>query len=497
MGFKQISQEEFDRLSKEEKVEYLDLLEEQYNRIRKRKIYSMYPETGKLSRHNYPKHMLFMAKGADYQERAVIAANRVGKTEGMGGYELVYHMTGDYPDWWEGKRFTLAPKCWAAGTTNQKTKEIIQDKLLGPLTDVGTGLIPGELIFDYKKKASSVPDVVETIFVKHISGELAILVLKSYEQGRESFEGTEQDIILLDEEPPADVYEECVMRTMTTNGLIMLTFTPLKGVSDVVQKFMPGGVPVEGEVDGRYLVTATWDDAPHLTDEAKARLWATLPPHQRDARARGIPSLGEGAIYPIAESDITIDDFPIPHYWPRAYALDVGWNNTAALWIAIDRDNDVAYLYSCYKRGQAEPIIHTEAIKSRGSWVPGCADPASAGSSQLDGKKVLDVYRGLGLQLVEADNSVEAGIYDVWMMLSTGRLKVFKSLTAWFAEFRMYQRDKNGKPKKENDHLMDDTRYVVRTGIKIARTMPVEQFGMKTGMGQDQSNNYDPLTHGL
>ncbi|MCK5504225.1 MAG: terminase family protein [Thermodesulfovibrionia bacterium] len=497
MSFKRFTPEQFDRLNKKEKVEYLELLEEHYNRIRKRKIYSMYPETGKLSRHNYPKHIDFMNKGAKYQERAVIAANRTGKTEGMGCYELVCHMTGIYPDWWEGRRFALPPKCWAAGTTNQKTKEIIQDKLLGPLTDVGTGLLPGDLIADWKKKASSVPDVVETILVKHISGELAVCVLKSFEQGRESFEGTEQDVILLDEEPPADVYEECVIRTMTTNGIIMLTFTPLKGVSDVVQKFMPGGVPVEGEVDGRYLVTLTWDDAPHLTTAAKERLWKSLPPHQRDSRARGIPSLGEGAIYPVPEIDITVDDFPIPPYWPKAYALDVGWNNTAALWCAIDRENDIVYLYSCYKQGQVEPLIHAEAIKSRGKWVPGCADPASAGSNQKDGENLLDVYRGLGLQLVKADNSVEAGIYDVWTRMSTGRLKVFKSLSPWFNEFRMYQRAKDGKPKKENDHLMDATRYLIRTGIKVAKVMPVEEFAMKTGMGQQQGDVYDPLTHGL
>lgn len=487
------------KLSKKEKAEYLELLEEQYRRRRTRKIYNMYPETGRLSRHAYKKHMLFMRMGNEFQERAVIAANRVGKTEGIGCFELVCHLTGEYPDWWEGKRFPLAIKAWAAGTTNQKTKEIIQDKLIGPLNDMGIGLIPGDKIADYKKKASSVPDVVETIYVRHVSGDLSVLVLKSFEQGRESFEGTEQDVILLDEEPPADVYEECVMRTMTTNGIIMLTFTPLKGISDVVKKFMPGGVPLEGEVEGRYLVTATWDDAPHLSEKEKQRLWRTLAPHQRDARSRGIPSMGAGAIYPVNEADIKVKDFPIPPHWKRAYALDFGWNWTAVLWGAIDPETDTVYLYSCYKRGEDNPVVHAEAIKSRGSWVPGCADPA--GDRQRnpeDGKKILDKYRGYGLKIVNADNSVEAGIYDVWIALSTGKLKVFESLTPWFEEYRVYQRDDKGKPKKVNDHLMDDTRYFMRTGIKIAKIMPVDVFAKTTNFGKTSAeSSYEPLMHGM
>lgn len=415
-------------------------------------------------------------------------------TEGMGAYELVWHLTGLYPDWWEGHRFDRAIKSWAAGTTNQKTKEILQDKLLGPLTDVGTGLIPGDLIADYKRKTSTVPDVIETILVRHVSGDLSVLVLKSFEQGRIAFEGTEQDVILLDEEPPEDVYTECVMRTMTTQGLVLLTFTPLQGMSSVVQKFMPGGVPMEGEIDGRYLVCATWDDAPHLSEEDKKRLWLSLPPHQRDARSKGIPSLGSGAIYPILEGDITVDDFPLPAHWPRGYSLDVGWNCTAALWGAQDPETGVVYLTSCYKRGVAEPEVHVAAIKARGDWMFGASDPAARIGSQKDGDNLLDIYRKLGLKLIKADNSVESGVFDVWTMLSTGKLKVFRSLTPWFEEFRLYRRDEKGRIVKENDHLMDDTRYLIRTGVKIFRTMPLPDLAARFDKG---TSNYDLLRSGL
>jgi phage terminase large subunit-like protein len=44
----------------------------------------------------------------------------------------------------------------------------------------------------------------------------------------------------LDEECPIDIYGECLIRTATTGGIIMLTFTPLEGLTDTVMQFMPG-----------------------------------------------------------------------------------------------------------------------------------------------------------------------------------------------------------------------------------------------------------------
>lgn len=224
----------------------------------------------------------------------------------------------------------------------------------------------------------------------------------------------------------------------------------------------------------RFCVQATWDHVPHLSQEQKDRLWASIPPYQRDARAKGIPALGAGAIYPVPESDVTCDPFEIPKHWPRVYALDVGWNRTAALWGAWDRDNDIVYLTSEYYRGQAEPSIHATAIKARGDWIPGVIDPASRGRSQRDGEQLLNDYMQLGLNLETAVNTREAGIYAVWERLSTGRLKAFKSLQSWLAEYRIYRRDEKGRIVKVNDHLMDDMRYLIMSGLDRAITEPVK-----------------------
>ncbi len=464
-------------LLREDKVLLAQLMEEKQRRVSQRKLYTFYPEEGPLSRHNYPKHMRFFEAGRTYRERAAMAANRVGKTEGMGGYELTLHLTGQYPDWWVGRRFSKPIKAWAAGDTNQTTRDILQAKLFGPIDTIGTGLIPGDCIVDYKRKASSVPDTIETAYIRHVSGGISVLGLKSYEQGRKSFQGTEQDVILLDEEPAEDIYLECLTRTMTTHGLIMLTFTPLSGVSNVVLLFMPGGqVPKDGKSKGRFMVSATWDDAPHLTEADKKELFESYPVHMRDARSKGIPALGSGAIYPIAEENIVVPDFPLPAFYPRVYAFDPGWNCTAALWGAIDRENDIIYLYSEYKRGQAEPAVHADAIRARGDWIPGVSDPAARASNQKDGEKLLKKYRELGLKLALADNAVEAGLLDVFHRMTSGRLKVFASLVEWLGEFRLYRRDEKGKVVKENDHLMDDTRYLVRSGVSRAKDMPYEIY---------------------
>jgi hypothetical protein len=184
-------------------------------------------------------------------------------------------------------------------------------------------------------------------------------------------------------------------------------------------------------------------------------------PHLREARSKGLPSLGSGAIYPIKEEEILVDPFAIPAHWPRGYALDVGWNRTAVVWGALDRDTDTLYLVSEHYRGQAEPAIHASAIKTRGAYMVGVIDPAARGRSQIDGSKLINMYKKEGLNLRLAENAVEAGIYEVWQRLSTGRLKVFSSLGSFRSEYRMYRRDEDGKIVKKNDHLMDTMRYLV------------------------------------
>jgi len=179
------------------------------------------------------KHMQFFAAGAEHRERAMMAANRVGKTWGVGGYETALHLTGRYPDWWEGRRFEHPIEAWAAGDTGEPTRDIVQHALMGPMGEMGTGLIPLAAIQGEPTKRSAPTGAMDTARIKHASGGTSRLSFKSYDQGRRKFQGTAKHLIWLDEEPPADVYTECVTRTMTTRGLVLCTFTPLEGMTDV------------------------------------------------------------------------------------------------------------------------------------------------------------------------------------------------------------------------------------------------------------------------
>ena len=432
---------------------------------------TMFSDTGPGRRELYPKQVEFFQAGRQYKERLFMAANRVGKTV-AGAFEVTCHLTGRYPIWWEGRRFDRATDGWACGTTSQTTRDVVQSVLLGKST--GQGLIPVELIVN-TVAGRSVAGSVETLWVRHVSGKYSKLSFKSYEQGRRSFEGEAKDFIWCDEEPPMDVYSEMLVRLMTTKGIAFTTFTPLLGMSEVVCSFLES----EGEDlrVSRYVIQAGWKDVPHLDEEEQRILIATTPPYQIKARSEGESALGSGAIYPICESDIVVPDRAIPEEWPRAYGMDVGWNRTAVVWGASDPGSGVIYLYSEHYQGQGEPASHALAIRGRGDWIWGVIDPSCLGSSQIDGRTLMEIYGKLGLNLQTAENAVEAGITEVWQLLVSGRLKVMESLVNWLREFRKYHRDDKGAGKivKRYDHLMDATRYLMVSGRPYMCTKPRPQ----------------------
>lgn len=222
----------------------------------------------------------------------------------------------------------------------------------------------------------------------------------------------------------------------------------------------------------KACIFVEWEDVPHLPKDLKEAIIASIPAWQRDSRTKGVPQLGSGAIYQVPESDIVVQGFEIPKHWVRCFGMDVGWNRTASLWGAYDRETSTLFIYDEYYRGQAEPSVHAAAIGQRGKWIPGVIDPASRGRMQTDGSRLLELYQGLGLDIEIAENAREAGIYAVWEMLSQGRLKIFKSCANTVSEYRLYRRDEKGAVVKKNDHLMDALRYMVMSGLTRAKLEP-------------------------
>lgn len=378
--------------------------------------------------------------------------------------ETAIHATGRYPSWWQGRRFTQAPVIWAGGVTGEVTRDTIQRLLIGSVGQPGTGFIPPDDIIE-TSPSRGVADLVDTILVKHSSGGTTRIRLKYYEQGREKWQGDTVNVVWLDEEPDIDIYLEALTRTNATGGMIYLTFTPLKGMSEVVRRFL-----VDSSVD-RCDVNMTIEDALHIPEAERQRIIESYPVHERSARIKGTPTLGSGRIFPISDEDIMCDPFDIsavPFFWLEIAGLDFGWDHpTAAAKALYNPQDDIIYITNTYKRKEATPIIHAAALRSWGKNVPWAWPHDGLQHDKGSGEQLCEAYRKQGLNMLaeramfeDGSNGVEAGIAQMLMRMETGRFKVFAHLADWFEEFRLYHR-KEGKVVKEYDDLMACTRYLV------------------------------------
>jgi phage terminase large subunit-like protein len=307
----------------------------------------------------YPKQKQFHALGSVKRERCNLSGNQLGKTLSAGG-ETAIHATGEYPEWWTGKRFTKPIRGWVAGVTGETTRDNPQRILMGPLGHFGEGMIPKHALGKISL-ARGTPDAVETVLVKHRSGGFSQLTFKSYADGREKWQGESLEVVWFDEEPPLDIYVEGLTRTNATDGIVYLTLTPLLGMSQVVRRFYPD----QGHPD-RGLVMMTIDDVGHYTAEQKRKIIEGYLPHERDARSKGIPLLGEGAVYQVAEELIAEDTIAPAPWWPRLIAVDFGWHDhpTAAVKGCWDRDNDCVHITAIYKQAKQTLPTYAAGIKA-------------------------------------------------------------------------------------------------------------------------------------
>jgi phage terminase large subunit-like protein len=449
------------------------LLEQEDRERTYNKLAYMYPETGPYRRELYRRHMEFFEATADHRECGFLGGNGVGKTWGVSAYVAALHLTGRYPKWWPGRRFDNPINAWAAGETREKTRDVVQAKLLGHvaklgLNALGTGMIPRDCLGKptFVQNTNYSCDFVK---VRHVSGGDSVLGFKAYKQGRKEFDGEEKELILLDEEAPGAIYEECLMRGRTVDGQIITTFTPLQGMTPLVADYLSADAQ---RAKGRSMVRVicSMDDVPHLTESEKEELLAGVKPWQRQARRDGYPSVGTGLVYPVDEAQFVIKPIAIPSHWRRVVGFDHGYHNTAAVWLAYDKDADVVYIYADYKRGGdgITKEMHAQSLKGQGDWLPVVGDCAARDSDM--GPVVLQ-YRALGVRMQKANKgagSVDAGIQDILSRLNDGKLKVFSTCQKWLDEFRTYAYDEKQKIKKVNDHLMDATRYGVVDGLSVA-----------------------------
>ena len=437
----------------------------------------------------YAKQAEFHRLGKTHRERLLRAGNQNGKSFSVGN-EAAYHLTGEYPDWWEGRRWNRPVVVWASGETGEACRDNPQRVLLGLPGEEGTGAIPArcmDLDGDMYGKASGVADLFDYVRVKHVSGGWSMLRFKYYAQGRRKWQGPPVDFVWFDEEPPEDIYDEGLARTIATGGCAALSFTPLLGMSNVVRRFLKDPTPDRADVN------MTIEDAEHIPVEEREKIIASFPAHERDARAKGIPILGSGRIFPVADELVQESVFLIPEIWPRIAAVDFGWDHpTAAVWGAWDRDTDTVHIYDAYRVSEQPVAVHSVAINARGKWIPVAWPHDGLQHDKGSGIELAKQYRAQGVNMLhemamypesEDDDtkvsrvSVEAGVAEMLDRMLTGRLKVAKHLEDWFDEFRLYHR-KDGKIVKEYDDLLSATRYLLMM-LRYAITKPAVVKGWK------------------
>ena len=446
----------------------------------------------------YKKQREFHRAGADLavRERLLIAGNQLGKTWSA-GYETAMHLTGRYPDWWDGAVFNDPVAMWAAGVTGEVTRDSVQRVLCGRINAIGTGGIPADAIKD-KAMKRGVADAIDTLVVRwggggDVQSQESLLGFKAYDQGREKFQAETLDIVWLDEEPPLDIYTEALTRTNATEGILYMTFTPLQGMSDVVRRFLMDKTP------GTHVTTMTIEDAEHYTPEQRKAIIASYPAHEREARAMGIPTLGSGRIFPIAEEVIRELPVTLPNHWPRICGIDFGWDHpTAAVWLAWDRDTDTVHVYDAYRVREATPLVHAAAVKAKGAWIPVAWPHDGLQHDKGSGEQLAEQYRKHGLAMLkdratfqDGSNGVEAGLMEMLDRMQTGRLKVAKHLHDWWEEFRLYHRDE-GKVVKENDDLMSATRYALMM-LRHAKTPALQDRMPRVQAYQPSVQGLGPL----
>lgn len=461
---------------------------------RENKLETIFPDTGPMRRELYPKHMEFVNSTKDWRISVFLAGNRTGKTYTAASL-IAQWAQGIYMPWFKGRKFTKPLSILCAGPSNQSLRDVWCKYLLGQDGD-GTGFIKKENIVKIAPRAGT-SGLTDYATIKSEFGGVSTIYFRSYEQDVDTYMGYTLDVVAYDEEPPSTIYSEVQTRVATTKGSTLMTYTPLKGMSEVTLRIINEQKKPESERNMK-IVTCTWDEIPEAQLDAatKKLMISQYSPFEIDARTKGIPSAGQGMFFPIMDDDISVRPFKIPPEWPRYMGFDYGYRRTAAVYLAIDPQTKVSYLYDCLVIKDATPADHFVAMRMKGSlWIPGASETALTMDS---GQSRLEYYQELGLNLfpaTEAKKNLLAGIDIMWQNMVAGQLKIFDNLEAWFAEKNTYHMNERMKVADLPHDLMDATRYAIVDGMEYATINPdyISEV-METYRSYDSDNNTNPVT---
>ena len=445
----------------------------------------------------YPWQKKAVQMTKDHRVMGLIASNQSGKSETACSV-VACHATGIYPDWWEGRMYNRPVKIMVAGVDGNHNKNVLQDKLIGTnnwrlKNERGTGMIPKDNLI--AESAVTVRgDDLSAIKIKHITGGMSEIIFRAYSQGREAAQGFQADLILIDEQPKDDFWSEALVRTAATNGQVVCSFTPLLGMTGLVEELMG----LESEEDsaedkfgkkyksegGWSMVRATWEDINHISEEDKAQLRKGFAAYEADARTFGVPIAGHGRIFPYQHSEITYSprETMVSDRFDHLIGIDIGHGHgrdpSAAVLVAYDELLDTIYV-------KEARLASTDTTRDLGRLIAtldhtvNVAWPSDANRSSMNSQStVADQLRQLEIKLLtkpflnprgadgKQNNFKAPGINEINSRFAEGKLKISTDCVSLLKEMEQYSYTETGKIQDGKDHCIDAFRYAVMSVIQ-------------------------------
>ncbi len=400
------------------------------------------------------------------RNRWVFGGNRSGKTE-CGAVECLWILRGVHP-YRKNRKDVFG---WAVSLSQQVQRDVAQAKILSYL--------PKSWIADITmlsgRKDSPASGVIDQIKIKNVFGGVSTLGFKSCDQGREKFQGSSLDFVWFDEEPPRDIYEECVMRVMDRRGDVFGTMTPLKGKTFIYNEIYLN-IRKNPEIWHEFM---DWADNPYLCKKEIKLLETALESSALDARKYGKFSEGAGLVYPeFDESVHVIEPFSVPKEWQEIISIDPGLNNPlAAHWYCVDWDGNIYVVAEHYAAGR-DLDFHAAAIRETSrklGWktdakgrIYALIDSAANQRTLACPKSVAELFGEKGILVnTNVNKDVFTGIARVKEFLKRGNgepdIYIFSNCVNMIAEFKGYFWAGGDTPVKRDDHCMDELRYFIMT----------------------------------
>lgn len=476
----------------------------------------------------YPWQRELANLSSDHRIISGIAGNRVGKTYTICGIGAM-HLTGEYADWYTGKRFDKPVKLYFAGVDSNHNRGVPQAYFFGTsnrmLTDeIGTGFIPRDKIV-FESMLLEKKGVIQGASIRHKSGGYSTLEFKSYSQGSDAAQGFSAHIVVVDEQPPDEYFSELVKRTMITDqgsGLVYCGFTPLKGETPLVKKFWdlpPSDKYISRVKSGKEIaidekdkpenkglnrwatVNANWDDVPHLTDEEKEETLAATPRYLWEAVRNGVPVAGKGRVYPHDLTKVTYSptEVVIPDNWKWLIGVDIGFGErdpAAGVMVAWDEEKDIIYITDEFKKN-----VHTEDEFARAIWSldanVSVAWPDDAGRKGFKGQgTVQSLLTDRGVNMLpdffknppdmrqKSHKALQPGFAHINSRLYSGKLKISTSCVLLLKEMSNYQyKEEDSTEVTGVHHTCDAMRYAILSII--------QGYGSPKGTKRDIWNSED------